>query len=434
MPAEADKIVKLEKRFRRERTARKEAETLLEAKSLELYESNIELQALANNLEKIVEKRTHELEQEKNRALELSLAKSRFVATMSHEIRTPINGVMGALNLLESEPLNDTCKNLIEIAQHSSEVLLHVINDILDFSKIEAGQMEIEHYAFDLHKKLEDVVAHFRLANARSAVKIELSYADDIADCIFGDLLRLTQVLNNYLSNAIKFTDEGEVRLKVSLKAESLRFEVSDTGIGISEQGLERLFKDFSQVDASTSRQYGGTGLGLVICKKIIEMMNGQVGVESEAGIGSCFWAEIPYQPASLQDIVRSPEEAGDPKDNKSQQILLVDDNLVNRKIGEKVLQKFGHEVTLAESGQEALALLSSQTFDLIFMDCQMPGMDGFETTIAIRDAHIHTPVIALTANTSEEDREDAIRSGMNDFVSKPFQPEDIQKTIENWI
>jgi len=430
------KITRLEKRFMRERVARKEAEQLLEEKSLALYESNLELKALADNLEKIVAQRTSELEKEKDRALDLSMAKSRFVATMSHEIRTPINGVTGALNLLADEPLNDASRNLLDIAQHSSEVLLHVINDILDFSKIEAGQMSIESFAFDLKSQMVSIIDHFKLAINSRPVHLQLNYAPEVSDYIVGDSHRLTQVMNNFLSNAIKFTEQGEVKMNISLNIRGfLKFEVIDSGIGISKSGQERLFKDFSQVDASTSRVYGGTGLGLVICKKIIEMMGGQVGVISQEGMGSCFWVEIPYLPAQASQIQQDKTAVFESREEDVQaSILLVDDNLVNRKIGEKVLTKFGHRVTLAESGKEALFNIVESEFDLIFMDCQMPEMDGFETTRKIRDVYIDTPVIALTANTSNEDKQAAIESGMNDFVSKPFQPDKLQILIQQWL
>lgn len=426
-------LARWQKRFERERQARKEAEKLLEEKSLALYESNLELQGLADALEQKVTERTYELEIEKNKALELSRAKSEFVATMSHEIRTPINGVIGALNLLEDEPkLAKESLNLISIAQHSSQVLLHIINDILDFSKIEAGQMQLESIPFSLKKQLEAITQNFTKQCEQKGIQLLFKADDKLIqqEWVLGDAYRLTQVLNNYLSNAIKFTEKGAVTIELCLEENHLKFAVSDTGIGIPKEAMTKLFKDFSQVDASTSRQFGGTGLGLVITKKLVEMMNGQVGVESQVNHGTTFWAKIPYQPTAEPS---ANQQAGTSSFNASEvklNILLVDDNLVNRQIGSKILEKFGHTIHLAESGEEAIRQTQIHSFDIILMDCQMPEMDGFETTHKIRQFNPYVPIIALTANTSEEDRKHAIRSGMNDFVTKPFKPDILQATL----
>ena len=428
-----------EKRFKRERRARKEAEQLLESKSLELYQSNLSLQVLAEGLEQKVVERTQEAETEKNRAIALSQAKSEFVATMSHEIRTPINGITGALHLLGDEVQSSEALRLLSMAEHSANVLLHVINDILDFSKIEEGQMAIEQIPFNLHQHIESVVQSFKEVCNKQNIDLQLDWDNNLSDWIIGDPFRIIQVLNNYLSNAVKFTQQGRVTLKIEIAENDLLFSVTDSGIGIAEEGLQKLFQDFTQVDASTTRQFGGTGLGLAITKKIIEMMNGQIGVSSQTGKGSCFWAKLPYQPVEIAEPSNNSSHTPKPTVAlKSCQILLVDDNLINRQIGQKILEKIGHQVTLAEDGQQAIetlqqASMTNRPFDLILMDCQMPIMDGFEATKVIRALHYTLPIVALTANTSQEDKELAFESGMNDFLSKPFKIDEIQSMISTW-
>ena len=425
-----------EKRFFRERKARKEAEQLLESKSLELYNSNKALQEMADDLEQKVTERTAELEKEKNRALQLSKAKSEFVATMSHEIRTPINGILGALNLLNSELKSGEPLRLLGIAEQSAHVLLHVINDILDFSKIEAEQMDLECIPFNLHQQLQNTLSTFEQACSDKNITLSMEWDECVNHWILGDPYRLTQIINNYLSNALKFTKQGKITLQVTLTNKFVKFSVRDTGIGIPESGLSKLFSDFSQVDSSTTRQFGGSGLGLAITKKLIAIMGGEVGVESQAGKGSCFWATTPYYPSETKPTNPKKPTQIETLKSRSSHILLVEDNPVNRMIGEKTLQKLGHTVVTAEDGQLAVDLLTEQRaqgcieFDLILMDCHMPNLDGFGATQKLRERHIMTPIIALTASTSLEDKQNALQSGMNDFLSKPFKVADIQALI----
>lgn len=421
-----------ERRFQRERKARKQAEQILESKSLELYQSNLALQDLANNLEQKIAERTVELEKEKTRALQLSQAKSNFVATMSHEIRTPINGISGALQLLVSEVNTDEAHHLIDIANHSAEILIHIINDVLDFSKIEAGQMQLENIAFDLKKLCENAINANQEAAKRKGNELLFHWDNNAPIWQSGDPYRITQILNNYLSNAIKFTSDGRVILKVKPESDAIHLNVVDTGIGIPETSLHKLFNDFSQVDSSTTREYGGTGLGLAICKKLAALMQGSVNVNSTVGVGSEFNLTLPNKPTETPPSQNETVQITHQLEQDTCNILLVDDNLINRKIGSKILEKMGHNVTLAEQGIEALEFIKNTDydFDIVLMDCQMPEMDGFEATRKAREMGCQTPIIALTANTSEEDRQQALNSGMNEFLSKPFKANEIQAII----
>lgn len=438
--AEIEKIKGLyERRFLREKNARKAAEKLLENKSLELHRRHVELENLATELEARVQARTEELEAEKNHALELSRAKSDFVATMSHEIRTPINGIIGILKLLEEDLVgHHEHSNLVDIAQHSSHTLLHIINDILDFSKIESGKLRLENIPFNLKEMLAKLLYPFeKLAHEK---KIELIFKLDgqISTQVIGDPFRLTQVLNNFLSNAFKFTEQGKIELHIGQQHSSLKFAVSDTGIGIPKEKQSRLFKDFSQVDTSTSRKYGGTGLGLVITQRIIELMNGSVGFESKQGKGSRFFMQIPYRPVEnkkLQNSEHSPENSHH-QTNKPLRLLLVDDNQVNRLVGQKLISRLGHQVDCAEDGFSAIDIMKNQNalYDLIFMDIQMPDLNGYETTQILRKENIQIPIVALTANTSDEDKQMAMNAGMDGFLSKPFQLKDIEHLLNEKV
>jgi signal transduction histidine kinase len=415
---------KFEKRLKREREARKQAEKLLEEKSLKLYQANVDL-------EQKVATRTLELEQEKNKALELSKAKSQFVATMSHEIRTPINGIIGALDLLKDEDISDNAGKLIDIAKHSSQVLLHIVNDVLEFSKLEAGKINILQENFNLHTAVQDVIASFDNECQNKAVNLILKMDDNISTCIIGDKYRLIQVLNNYLSNAIKFTKNGTVELVIELISDYLRFKVVDTGIGISMQDKGKIFADFSQVDSSPTKSYAGTGLGLAITKKIIDFMGGQVGFNSQVGEGSSFWAQILYKPAKCEKITIVNSD-NNYKLQSNPQILIVDDNIINLKVGQKLLTKISNNVDTASGGIDAIQMIKNKHYDLVLMDFHMPEIDGLQTTRKIRTFDKELLIVALTANTSEQDKTQALAAGMNDFISKPFKLEQITTVLIN--
>ncbi len=374
-----------------------------------------------------------ELKNAHSKALHASKAKSQFLANMSHEIRTPINGVIGMLSLLETTPLTTEQAEQVHLAMRSAELLLGLVNDILDFSKIEAGKMSLDMTPVDLNDLLTTMRSIFQHLAENKKLALIQTIDPAISGWVKADPLRLRQVLNNLVSNAIKFTDVGQVTLNVHLlDNHRIRFEVRDSGIGISEEAQERLFQSFSQADNSTSRKYGGTGLGLMISKELITLMNGTLWLESTLGQGSCFYFELPYIPCEAPN---NPTQARCPFTNYAdRRVLLVEDNTVNQKLALKLLEKFNIEAALAENGEEAIHLLESETYDLILMDCQMPIMDGFTATRIIRQRDILTPIAALTANASEDDRKACLACGMNDYLAKPYNAEKLSELLQRWL
>ncbi len=375
-------------------------------------------------------------------ALEATRAKSEFLAQMSHEIRTPINGVIGMTGLLLDTPLQKEQLEYAEQIRVSAECLLGIINDILDFSKIEAGKLELEILDFELPILLEATVKAQHWSAERKKIGLSSEIGPLVPLLIKGDLGRLQQVLTNLISNSIKFTAKGQVSVgvcRVGGTGDRLRFSVCDSGIGISEDALKKLFQAFTQVDASTSRRYGGTGLGLSICKRLVELMQGEIGVISEMGKGSTFWFEIPLVLGTeIQKRAQPTRPSQISEDLRTSRILLAEDNAVNQKIALKMLEKMGLRGDPVGNGIEALIALDNVPYDLVLMDCQMPDMDGYEATRAIR-AHKNPlvrgiPVIAMTANAMVGDRQKCLDAGMNDYVSKPISAYDLQEILETWL
>ncbi len=420
------------RRVERERQARKQAEQLLERKSLELYESNQRLQAQAAKLELTVQERTRALEEAAGRMQDALRTKGEFLAVVSHEIRTPMNGVLGMAQLLQMTDLTDEQKRYVETIQTSGETLLTIINDILDLSKLDAGSVHLDARPVDLRAVAKEVADLLGAQAQKKNLYLDVEIGADIPAWIKGDATRLKQILTNLVGNAIKFTHAGGVRIAMRTlpQGPSLECQVQDTGIGIPPDKVDRLFEKFSQVDSSITRRYGGTGLGLVICKRLVEGMGGQIRAESKQREGSTFTFVIPLTATDPPGQAVPQGRAAPP--TAKLKILLVEDNAVNQMLALGMLQKLGLNADLATDGAEAVERVRETSYDLILMDMQMPRMDGLTATRAIRAmSDLRQPrIVALTANAMESDREACLAAGMDDFLSKPFKAAELQEKL----
>ena len=402
---------------------------------------------LATSLDITARKQMEEDLRDARRAAEAAAkTKNEFLANMSHEIRTPMNGIIGFTQLALGTQLDAEQRDYLQTVEKSAQSLLRIINDILDFSKIEAGRVDLERIPFSLRECIENATKTVSPEAGRKHLDLSTNIPRAVPDALVGDPARLRQVLLNLLGNAVKFTAEGSVTLAVSVEAADrgvarLHFTVSDTGIGISAAQQSHLFEPFSQVDGSVTRKYGGTGLGLAISARLVQMTGGKIWLESEEGRGSTFHFTANFSLANLatQPLEERPaeERAAGPSERTPLSILVVEDNPTSRTLARLLLRRHRHHVETAGNGIEALQVYDRKVFDLIFMDVQMPEMDGFQAVAEIRRREQasgrHTPVIAMTAHAMKGDRERCIEAGMDSYISKPYEPKDLMDMVAKY-
>ena len=412
---------------------------------LELYLYRVHLEQLVSNRTAQLEEAVKELQTEKQIAEAATRSKSLFLASMSHEIRTPLNGIIGMISLLKTTTLNTEQQDILSIINTSGDFLLNIVNDILDFSKIESGEVILEARNLNLYKLLEDIIKLFSFKSSEKSISLVLKIDPKVPQFIIGDQIRLKQILTNLVGNAIKFTHQGMVTLKVDLLDSSadrvnLSFAISDTGIGMTQNEIKQIFTYFRQAEISTTRKYGGSGLGLAICKNLCALMGGSIRVESTPNVGSTFFVSLPFDIGEvIKEVDTSQAALPSNFDFSRLTILLAEDNLINQKVASMTLSRIGCHYEIVNNGIEAVEAFKRSKWDIILMDIQMPEMDGIEATRIIREEERKNKVVssfvaAMTADAMPETREKCMDAGMNSFISKPFKPTDLNDLFLSYL
>jgi len=426
------------KRFERERAARKESEKILESKSSEIYELN-------KNLEKLVYKRTLELEEALQKANIANVSKANFLANMSHEIRTPMNGILGFTELIAKGDLNKSQREYINIVNSSTKTLLSIINNILDYSKNESEKVNIELIKVEPFMELKNCfMLYDSMAKAKN-INYRFNIDKNIHHYLYMDIYKVHQVISNLITNAIKFTDvDKDVEVNIEVKSDEdssqvLRFSVKDQGIGIAPENIDKIFEPFTQADDSTTRKFGGTGLGLSITSSFVNAMGGKLKVESELNQGSVFFFELEFEKCNDESNHTSENKSINKviseKINKKAKVLIVDDYEFNQILAGEILKSFGIEFDICDDGEKAVEFALKNNYDAILMDVNMPILNGLNATRILKNTHhLKTPIIALTANAIAGDKEKFLQAGMDDYISKPIEIDILVKVLGKYI